>query len=65
MSSYQDTAYIVMWASRRSPATYCELRRTDWGCDRLLYALRVMGYRSDEITVVRQEKTEFSQRGDN
>jgi hypothetical protein len=56
MSDWQDTAYIIMWKSEKSGGTYTELRRTDWGRDRLLSTLRYLGVKEKNIVVFTKQK---------
>lgn len=53
---WQDTAYIIMWKSPKSGGTYTELRRTDWGRDRLLRTLAFLGVDQKDIVVYEQKK---------
>lgn len=54
--NWQDTAYIIMWRSSKSGGTYTELRRTDWGRDRLLKTLVYQGIPRENIHVEKQRK---------
>lgn len=53
----QDTIYLIMWRSRKSGATLSELRKTDFGRDRLVETLvNFLGYDRDEIIVIEKDK---------
>jgi len=52
----QEIVYVIMWESKVSGATRSELRRTDYGRNRLLATLQFLGYELDDIIIVEQKK---------
>lgn len=52
----QETVYLIMWRSRKSGATLSELRKTDYGKDRLIQTLVFLGYEKDDIIVIEKNK---------
>jgi hypothetical protein len=45
-----------MWQSRKSGATYSDIRKTDSGLNRLLDTLKWLGYKKEEIVISEQNK---------
>ncbi len=52
----QEIVYLIMYQSKVSGATLTELRKTDFGRDRLLNTLVFLGYSLDDVVVVEQKK---------
>lgn len=52
----EEMLYLVMWRSKKSGATLSDLRKTEEGKDRLVNTLKYLGYREEDIIVVRQRR---------
>lgn len=58
----ENQVYLVMWKSNaKTGATLCEIRKTEYGLDKLLRTLAFLGIKRENTQVIKVPKCEFSE----